>query len=446
MDLKYKTHYERPNYINNFNELANQYNKLYDIDLEPHIKTKLDNKNVIVNFEDDYEVMNKIFFEALRHYHNLGIVLFFGISMEKCFHKYTKYFNKDYAIYAMKNIYFENLNQKKSFIYQIYSDKINNIQNLEYMMDFYNKYDNVVVLILKSRKFENINFEKYLKTSKTIYYADNITKKMVISGIVFNNTTLKVMKTHNIEYIIGNNENKSFEYIRKYRKWLYLNIDVRDHHLFMLFSSVILYIYGLRECNDLDLYVSDISNAYTYNIANKVNDALILKNGKYEFIDASIQGTSKWKSYWNEWTREWAELYGVDEFKDILINNDHHFYFCGIKMMCLECDVIRRVKRNRPRSMTDLFMLNEKLNMNIRYPSMPKTIDKYFNINQLSDDEIYKLQKKKAELTKDKTQYLLKIFNNPIKYLNTIQWCFKERYNKEYSIEELKNMFNYTSS
>jgi hypothetical protein len=153
MDLKYKTHYERPNYINNFNELANQYNKLYDIDLESHIELKLNEKNVIVNFEDEYEVMNKIFFEALRHYHNLGLVLFFGISMEKCFHKYTKYFNKDYAIYAMKNIQFENLNQKKSFIYQIYSDKINNIQNLEYMMDFYNKYDNVVVLILKSIKF-----------------------------------------------------------------------------------------------------------------------------------------------------------------------------------------------------------------------------------------------------------------------------------------------------
>ena len=100
--------------------------------------------------------------------------------------------------------------------------------------------DNVVILICtRSRKLENIDF-KALKTKKSTYYADNLTKKMVINGIVFNDTTLNMMKIHNIEKLI--NEGQSFNYLKKYRKWLYLNIDIRDHHLFMLFSSVILYV------------------------------------------------------------------------------------------------------------------------------------------------------------------------------------------------------------
>ena len=438
MELKYKTHYERPFYIRNFYEIKDHYEKIYKKEIDLDTKQILDKDKAIVIFNNE---LNKIFFEALRHYHNLSCILCFGITMEKCFNKYTKYFNKDYAIYGMKNIIFENLNQKKSFIYQIYSDKIRNNQDLEQYLDYYIKMDNVVVLILRSRKFENIDFKKYLKTKKSTYYADNLTKKMVINGIVFNDTSLNMMKIHNIEKLI--NQGQSFNYLKKYRKWLYLNIDIRDHHLFMLFSSVILYIYGLRECNDLDLYVDALENSATYNIANKINDAFILRNGKFDFVDASIKGTSRWKSYWNDWTREWAELYGVIDFNTILINSDHHFYFCGIKMMCIECDIIRRIKRNRPRSMTDLYMLNEKLNMNIRYPKMPRTIEKYFNVDKLSEDEIFKLQKKKAILTKNKKQYLLNIPNNSFKFMNTIKWCFKERYDKDYSFEEIKAMFNY---
>ena len=68
---------------------------------------------------------------------------------------------------------------------------------------------------------------------------------------------------NNIENLIINNQDKSFGYLKKYRKWLYLNIDIRDHHLFMLFSSVILYVYGLRECNDLDLYVDALLGSFS---------------------------------------------------------------------------------------------------------------------------------------------------------------------------------------
>ena len=164
---------------------------------------------MIINFTNE---LNKIYYEALRHYHNLSCVLCFGITIEKCFQKYTKYFNKDYAIYGIKNIIFENLNQKKIFFYQIDSDKIENNQDLEQYLDYYIKMDNVVVLILKSRKFENVDFKKFLKTKKSTYYADNLTKKMVITGIIFNNTSLNMMKIHNIEKLM--NHGKSFNYLK----------------------------------------------------------------------------------------------------------------------------------------------------------------------------------------------------------------------------------------
>ena len=61
----------------------------------------------------------------------------------------------------------------------------------------------------------------------------------------------------------------------------------------------------------------------------------------------------------------------------------------------------------------------------------------------MSEDEIFKLRKKKAILSKDKKQYLLNIPNKSFKFMNTIQWCFKERYDKDYSLEEIKAMFSY---
>ena len=88
-------------------------------------------------------------------------------------------------------------------------------------------------------------------------------------------------------------------------------------------------------------------------------------------------------------------------------------------------------------------MLNEKLNMNIRYPEMPKIRETYFNIDKLSEYEIFKLQKKKAILTDDKKQYLLNTPNKSFKFMNSIKRRFKERYDKDYSLEEIKTMFNY---
>lgn len=443
MNLSYKTHYERPFYIKNIEELVIYYEKLYDKPINECIKAKLSKKTLFTNFEDDYSDLNKIFFEGLRYYHNLNIILFFGITVNHCYHKYTKYFTNDYAIYGIKNIVFENLNQKKSFIYQLYIDKIQNYNDFQIYLNFYNNINNVCVLILRERELQNITYEKYLKTNKKIYYPDNLCKKMLVCGMVFNSTTLDMMCRQNVDKIIENMNETSFKYLKNYRKWLYLNIDIRDHHLFMLFSSVILYTHGLRECNDLDLYVSNLENAYTTNINDKVSNAFILKNGKYDYIDASIKGTSKWKCYWDIWTQEWAELYGVASFDDILIDSNNHYYFCGVKIMILECDIVRRLKRNRPRSIADLHMISQLLNIKIRYPKMPEYIDEYFNINELSKKKQINLLKNGGKITNNEKEILVRKKNIKLRFMGTIKWCLKERYDIDYSIEEIKELFHY---
>ena len=441
MDNSYNTRCERPFFIENYEELGHYYEKLYDTKISLKNKRKLDEKTLVVQFDKE---MNDIFFEALRHYVNINCVVFYGYSKKRVFEKYKKYFSKEYYLYGIKELVFKNNNQKNSFIYQLYSNEILNQSDFKNFRNYYEDKDKVNILILMSPKKENIKFNEYLKKKKQVYFCDSLTKKFVLISIIFNENSLNMMEKQNIDFIIERIDSISFNYFKQYRKWLFLKIDLRDHHLFMLFSSIVLFIYCLREINDLDLYISDINNSYTNNISNTINDAFILKNGKFDYIDASIKGTSKWKCYWDEWLLEWADLCGAYSYDQIVINSQYHFYFCGVKMINLDCDIIRRVKRNRPNSIVDLYMLNKKLDLNIRIPEFPKFREKYFDLDKLNSvQKLNLLKKENTFITKDKKQIQMRLKNDMSIFLKIIQKRLRDRYNITCDIYELKKELNY---
>lgn len=441
MENSYNTRCERPDYIKEYEEIKIHYERLYDTKISAKNSKKISDETLVTQFDKE---MNDIFFEALRHYVNINCVVFFGYSKKRVFEKYKKYFSKTYYLYGIKEIIFENSNQKNSFIYQLYSNEILNKTDLKYLNDYYEHKNNVNILILMSPRQEIIKFNQYLKTKKLVYFCDTLTKKFVLISMIFNQNSLNMMKSQNIHYIIENMESNSFEYLKQYRKWLFLKIDLRDHHLFMLFSSIILFIYCIRNINDLDLYISDINDCKTNNISNTITDAFILKNGKFDYVDASIKGTSKWKCYWNDWLREWADLCGAVSFDMIVTNSQYHFYFCGVKMLNLDCDIIRRKKRNRPNAIIDIYMLNQKLGTNIRIPEFPKFREKYFDLDKLDQKQkINLLKKDNASITKDKKQIVLKLKNDKNIFLQILQKRFKDVYNVNYDIHYIKKELNY---
>lgn len=442
MNNELRTKYENPNYINDFSEIYEQYEKIYGKKITDETKSVIDRKKVIIKFSNE---LDKIFFEALRFYHNMNCVLFFGLNNKTVLNRYYEHFNQYFKLYGIKKIIFENLNHKKSFIYQIYSSKIKTIQDLNQYVDYYENVNHFYVLVLQSNLQENLVFKNYLKKSKNVYFCDNLCKKFVLNTLIFNSSTLNVMKTHDIEYIIQRQNSISFEYLNKYRNWIMNYIDIRDHHIFMLFSSIVLFIYGIREVSDLDLFISDTRGSCTDNIVNMINDAFILKNDKFRFVDASIKNTSKWKCYQDEWFDEWANLSGATCFNDILVNGDYHFYFCGVKMINLHSDIVRRIKRNRPRSIADLYMINRKLHYDIRIPEFPKYREEYKDITEDNIAQIKTLLRtnKNAKLTEDKKQVLIRRLNDMDKHMQTIQWWLSEKYDMDTSTIELKNELGY---
>ena len=163
MNNELRTKYENPNYINDFSEIYEQYEKIYGKKITDETKSVIDRKKVIIKFSNE---LDKIFFEALRFYHNINCVLFFGLNNKTVLNRYYEHFNQYFKLYGIKKIIFENLNHKKSFIYQIYSSKIKTIQDLNQYVDYYENVNHFYVLVLQSNLQENLVFKNYLKKSK----------------------------------------------------------------------------------------------------------------------------------------------------------------------------------------------------------------------------------------------------------------------------------------
>ena len=226
------------------------------------------------------------------------------------------------------------------------------------------------------------------------------------------------------------NEN-TFRFLQKQQSWKILDMKhsirlfnrLKDfYHNYSLnviensivFSSGILFSYGLREINDLDVIMleTDIKQQDVKEFNNENNKK------KFE-LDISYEKSPEFNEDWIKELNTRAKMCGATDYKELILNPDFYYYFMGMKFLRLKCDIYTRFKRGRPAQITDLLILRQSLGLSyqLSIPTETKTYD----------------EEKKMDVIK-------KVNEN--EFLKTIKFYLEKRYYISLSIENIKKWIN----
>jgi hypothetical protein len=414
-----------------------------NIPMKNKLNMIINDKKLIHNFDDDID--NFILY-ALKYYDNLNCFVIFGKDKKESYKYYIDNYSKDYTIYGIKHI-----SLKSSLIHKIMyqllfprmiiktkNDLYNYLEeNYKFLYNYLNKEINITVLILCKRDLKKMYPLNDLIDDNFCIYIPN-TKEEIwnCSCVFFSECTLSFLEKQNFDYFLIKDMEQSKKMFLKYRNWLNTNVNIVDQSQFLLFSSTILYLLGHRSINDLDLYIHTISPE----LEEKVHE--FETNENFNYIDYSIKNTKKWPRYWDTWLDEWAKLCGAKYFEEILGNPKYHFYFLGVKIISLDCDVVRRIHRCRPRAVADLIALKKRYSYHVVIPPINEKYKKYISIIDKSTIEINELIQKGGILN-EKNQEICIEYNTDIpKFMNTIIYALHTRYRMTFTIDEIKRELN----
>ena len=167
------------------------------------------------------------------------------------------------------------------------------------------------------------------------------------SNIFFNKNTLRFLKKQQSWKILD--MKYTIRLFNRLKEFLH-NFSLMEVEKSMIFSSGILFTYGMREINDLDVMMLSSDNISVKQIEDFNNDK------QYE-LDISYE---KSPSFNEEWIKELnirATMCGATDYKELILNPRYHYYFMGMKFLRLKCDIFTRIKRGRPAQITDLLIL-----------------------------------------------------------------------------------------
>jgi FtsZ-binding cell division protein ZapB len=162
----------------------------------------------------------------------------------------------------------------------------------------------------------------------------------------------------------------------------------------------------------------------------------------FNYIDYSIKNTEKWPRHWDTWLDEWAQKCGAKYFEEILGNPKYHFYFLGVKIISLECDVERRLHRCRPRAVADLIALRKRYSYNVIIPPISEKSQQYVSIIDKLEVEINELIKKGGKINEKNKEICIEYNTDIPKFINTIIYALHTRYRMTFTIEEIKRELN----
>ena len=444
-----------------------------NIELKNKINIISRNKKLIHEFDED---IDETILHALKYYDNLNIFIIFGKSKNDSYKYYLNHFKDDYILYGLKH----SIRQKQhlhKILYQLVFPRTI-MKTKEDLCDYCKtkypcisqfgvfrklqqpsvspaalhlkqalmgtadeSFDISILLVCKRNLEKKYPCNDIIADDYFIYIPNTKEEKWNASSLFFCNNSLKFVELQSFEHYIKRESDKSKKMFLKYRSWLLNNIDSKNHCQFMLFSSVILYLIGHRQMNDLDLYVHTVPQEIVEKL-NGLHDSS-LNGDSYSFLEFQIKGTEKWPSYWDTWLDIWARQSGAKYFEEILGNPKYHFYFLGVKIISLECDIVRRLMRNRPRAYADLIAFRKRYAYNIKIPAVPKISYSYEPIIGKTTDEINAIIAKGGCVLDEKNKEIkISYETNMSKFLNTISYSLREAYRMNMSVEEILKDLN----
>ena len=395
--------------------------------------------------------VNMGLFHALTQYENMNVCLCIGKTKQESYDYYKQHLLNDYSLYGIKSftfsyimmikifyqiLYFQKENQDKDHEkeYEHSKNTLHQLENESYIMSYLqenfrniceNSNTQLQILILVSKKTKLVVHNKFGVSHhyEGIVMPHDVNEKYMLCGLFFCDQSLKFLEKQNLTNFFSFMKSRmmfeTFEcFIRK-------NIPIEYRHSFMVNSSSLLYLLGAREANDIDCYIHTIPEE----LVSVVNGQK--ESGELDFLDYKIKNTENWPCYWNKWLDIWASSCGARYFEEILACDHYHFYFLGVKLISLECDIQRRLKRLRPASFADLMMLKDRFHLNITIPPIPEKENVYRKREDLSLDKIYDYEKRGIPYDESTSEFILEKDIDLHKFKGTINHYLRERYNYE---------------
>ncbi len=295
------------------------------------------------------------------------------------------------------------INNIKIIVYTLTNKerKING-QSSEFKMELRNIFLQKDIQITQYKNSD----DRYPRGYDYLHINDNNNQAYEYASIFFNRNSLRFLKKQKSWKLLENV--KTIKNINAIKQFMY-NYSQNELEKLLIFSSGVLFAYGIREANDIDCILLE---------TNQIKPEIIdqLKNPNF---DISYKNTKEWNENWENELNSRAVLFGAKNYNDLVINPKFYFYFMGIKFLKLKLDLLLRIKRGRPAQLTDLLVIRQMFNYTYTL-QIPKTTTNY--------DEIAK---------KD-----IIIYVNKNKYLSIMQFYLKTRYYIDLLPEQIEKWLN----
>ena len=421
--------------------------KFHNNETKSRMNIEIANKKLIHKF--NYAI-DEMMLNAVISYENLNSFVIFGKDKVNAFNLYNELFKDNYILYGIKTIELNKQDVIKLLYQFIFPRMIIKSKNdlIEYIgtkypyISSFNNVEliNISTLILCKRSINEAYPSKDISKSEyCIYIPKSGEEKNICATVIFCQTTIDFIKLQNFDYFLTKENEKSKKMFLKYKNWLYNNVPLEKQCSFMLFSSIILYLIGNREINDLDLYIDYVDKE----IAEKVKE--FDEDETYKYIEYSMKGNeSKWPLHWNNWLDEWARKSGAKYFEEVVSCQRFHFYFLGVKIISLNCDIQRRIIRNRPRATADLIALRKRYVIP-KFPKIPQPESFKYEFQSVVDkteEEIHELIRNGGEYIEENKEVKITLKNDIDKFINTVIWALKERYKMIFTVDEVRHELN----
>jgi hypothetical protein len=431
-----------------------------------YLKNKLNSKtNVITTFnyeEDD------LFLNAIRIYRDLNTLILFNKDKKCAFQDFYKQkYNKDYILYGIKEIELSKSNVMKAF-YQLlyYRHQMNHINDYnayfdsysEYFTDFtkldHNDLIKISVLILLPRKVNHsiYTLKEEANHDYLLYIPKNDEEQWICASLFFNKNSLDFLEKQDLKFYLKSDNKNYWNKMNDFLSHIHKYVPINQRHRTLFYSSTLLYFLGHRPNNDFDFMIFCDENDDSFHQMlrefelheNKLHKDENSK-GIYDFSYVNTKDKELKRGYYEDYYDVWAQTYGqthsagVTKWEEIYAFGKHHMYFLGMKSTILPQDIIRRQMRNRPRGIADLIALRKRYGMKINIPKPPKTKEVFYKVKDLSLEKKAELLRKNGVISDTYGFEEIKVEEacDQDKFVKTIVWALKERYNMDFTISEV---------
>ena len=382
-----------------WNKMILELIKIYNF--SDYILKKNDYKKETIIIENDIEI-NEMMLNYIKCRPNIKILTQFSsnkINFEECY------------IYSIKKI---KLSKKEieCLLYQLFclTNKLKNYNDIQKFTKLLNiKNSKVITIYVYEYKNKIININHDISQD---FISDNFITAIHHGQLYFNNNSLLLLNDMILNRYLDNSFQKSRFLLNSLKKMLFIRkLTLLEQSKIMVLGGNVLASYGLRPSRDLDVIISNIPLHLDDSLISKTFDIFFNENKKLFFMDF-YHPNIKWESFWNEWHIEWGKLFGANNILECVHNPKYHYYFCGVKLLILNAEIVRRNVRYRPAAITDLIMINKFLKKNIIINPIPK--------------KTTKLDKETITI--------------PEKFIKIVKYWTKEKYNEILSDSDIKQI------